>query len=142
AERRRVAELFRAAAAHARLLSNHATVERFLVAAEDLAGRDVGLATERHTALYSLGRLDDADALFDWIAGQATADPLGRAESTCVQISSLTNRNRPRDAVDLGVDLLHDLGLRPPGPDELGPVIEQGLQRLYGWLATSDASHD
>jgi GAF domain-containing protein/predicted Ser/Thr protein kinase len=132
AERRRVAELFRAAAAHARLLSNHATVERFLVAAEDLTGRDVGLATERHTALYSLGRLDDADALFDWIAGQATA----------VQISSLTNRNRPRDAVDLGVDLLHDLGLRPPGPDELGPVIEQGLQNLYGWVATSNASHD
>jgi diguanylate cyclase (GGDEF)-like protein len=142
AEAPRVAELFRAAAAHARLLSNHAAVERFLVAAEDLAGRDVGLATERHTALYSLGRLDEADALFDWIAGQATADPLDRVESTCVQISSLTNRNRPRDAVDLGLDLLRDLGLHPPGPDEIGPVMEQGLQRLYGWVATGDAADD
>jgi diguanylate cyclase (GGDEF)-like protein len=141
AERHLAAELFREAAAHAKLLSNHAVVERLVAAAVDLTGGrpDVGLATEWHAALYSVGRLDEADALYGMIQRLA-ADPAERVEATCAQVSILTKRGRPADGLALGLRVLAELGFARP--DDLGPAIEQGLNATYAWMASSEIDDD
>lgn len=160
-ERARVVELFRSAASHSRLTANHWLVERYVAAAvglvvpaaEDLtpavgdltpeqAGLLVELATDRHTALYCLGRLAEADEVFARIR-ELTDDPLRRAEATWSQISSLTNRDRPLDAVHLALDLLRGLGVRVPGsPEEFGAEIGSGMQELYRWATTTGEADD
>ena len=147
AERRAVVGLFRTAAAQARLVANHATVERFVAAAISFLAPDettllVELATERHAALYSLGRLDEADEVYRWIT-ELTTDPLERSEATWVQISSLTNRDRPREAVALGLDLMRQLGRRvPEDPERLSAEIGPGLDAMYRWFADGDETDD
>src|SRR6185295_3857228 len=69
-------------------------------------------------------------------------DPLRLTAATCVQVSSLTNRGRPPEAVALGLDRLRALGVAVPAPDELGPAIGQGLAELHRWLAESDETAD
>ena len=65
-ERRRVAGLLRRAADQARLIGDHARVNTLLDAALPLIGLGdtatlAAAHTGRHAALYSLGRLDEAD---------------------------------------------------------------------------------
>ena len=121
-ERRRAAILFHEAAAHARRIANHLVVERFLAAAMALldgapTAADDGLRsaieTERHAALYSLGRHREADALYGTIE-QRSRDPLDLVDAACVQLSSLCNRSQLPEAVAFGLDLLGRLGLRVP----------------------------
>ena len=146
AERRRVLELFRAGAEQARLLSNHTLVERFITAAaalvepDDVATR-ADVEIDRHLALYSLGRLDEADESYRLVERDCT-EALRLAAATCVQVSSLTNRGRPPEAVALGLDRLRALGVTVPGPDEIGPAIGQGLAALHAWLAAGGEADD
>ena len=140
-ERRRVALLFRSAAANARLV-NYPLAERCLRAAITLlspvqtpadAPLLVALETELHAALYSLARLDEADEVYRSIEARRP-DTLGLADAACVQISSITNRGSPRQAVDLGLALLARLGLEIPQGD-FGAAVARRLDAFYDWIA-------
>lgn len=137
-ERRLVADLCRRAAAHTRLLGDWELVDRQLVAAELLGGRDLASAVGRHAALVGLGRTEGADALYTWISAQP-GDPADRVSAGALQISSLIGRGDPGAGLALGLHLLRELGLeRPEGP-ELSAVVEDGLDRAGRWAAGAPA---
>ncbi|QSB13316.1 diguanylate cyclase [Natronosporangium hydrolyticum] len=145
-ERHQVVDLLRRAADQAMLLSNYLLVERCLAAAArlvDPADTDalVEIHTGRHTALYSLGRLDEADQAYRAVV-ELTPDPVAVAPVTMNQISSLTNRNRPHRALALGQELLARLDHPLPAPEQLESEIEQGLDLLYQWFAEPDPAAD
>ena len=145
-ERRRVSDVFRRAARQANLLSFQLLRERLLSAALQLADPSedaaaIALHIERHAALYGLGRLDEADDVYRRIDLLCT-DPAQRTDATLVQVSSLTIRNRPREAVDLGLEQLRRLGLPVPAEDRLSTEIDNGLVALYRWMEETDESDD
>jgi diguanylate cyclase (GGDEF)-like protein len=145
-ERRRVVELFRRAADEARLVSNYPLVERLLSAAVRLAdAADAALLIELHTgrltALFGLGRLDEADEVYRVIDGLAT-DPVQRTEATLVQVSSLANRSRPAEAIALGIDVLGRLGIAMPPPERIEAEVDRGLDALYRWLDQTSEADD
>nr|WP_296075636.1 AAA family ATPase [uncultured Actinoplanes sp.] len=137
AERRRVVALLRDAAGHAGAVGDHTLVSALLGAALTLADRAdtatlVDLYTGRQTALYTLGRLDEADEDYRAIE-RLHPTCVQRAAATAVQIRSLTNRTRFTDAVDLGVGLLRELGIAVP-TERSAAEIEQQIRHLYRWL--------
>ncbi len=117
AECRQVAELFQAAAVQARLTASHGVAARWLTEAMALLEKsslvDDPLVTcleiELHFVLYALGRLEDADRLYNAIETR-NDDPLILTDAACTQISSLCNRNRLEEAIVLGVKILRRLG--------------------------------
>jgi diguanylate cyclase (GGDEF)-like protein len=140
AQRLRCIALFRGAAKQARLLANDVPVHRFLTAAvtmsEALAPPDDALTTdldcEMHAALYRLGRLDEADAIYGSIAGRCS-DARQLVDPACAQISSLTNRGQFPQALALGIDLLSRLGLTLPPEDLLDASNERRLRLIGAW---------
>jgi diguanylate cyclase (GGDEF)-like protein len=145
-ERRLVAELLDRAADQAKLLSNYPLVERLLAAAVEFADPTdaallVRLHTGRHLALYSLGRLDEADAVYESIDRLSTS-AVERAEATLVQVSSLTNKGRSPEAIAIGVELLRQLGLAVPPGDRLDGEVEQRLDELYRWMDETTVADD
>jgi diguanylate cyclase (GGDEF)-like protein len=140
-ERRRVVDLLCRAAQEATMLSNHAVVERVLSTATPVADASDGtllrVQNGRHAALYSLGRLDEADEVYRDIVRLST--PIQRVEATVIQVSSLTNRNQPHEAIDLALDLLRRLGWPVPLPHERKAGIERGLKVLNRWLDSPEA---
>jgi diguanylate cyclase (GGDEF)-like protein len=149
AERRHVAELFQRAAAFTRV-TDPAAAERFLgsaaglltsVALEADTATLTALEIERHAALYSLGQLEETDELYRSIENRCS-DPLALFGAAGVQIASLTNRARPRDALTLGLDLLTRLGLTVPSTAELADVIDRGQDELYRWIEADDRAGD
>jgi diguanylate cyclase (GGDEF)-like protein len=146
-EQRLVVALMQAAAAHGRRTANFAVVERFLAGAMVLLAGDTGaaddtvrIAVERelHLALYSLGRLDEADALYLAIERRCS-DPMDLAGATAVQVNSLFSRGRPRDAVGLGLGWLGRLGLAVPRDVEA--EIPRRLHEFQALIA-ADAPDD
>ncbi|HEY6747838.1 MAG TPA: AAA family ATPase [Mycobacteriales bacterium] len=145
AERQRAEELLRGAAAHARAVTDHALVSTLLGAALRLVDRHrtaalVEIHLERQSALYSLGRLEEADEDYRAVMelGPTAAQ---RADATAIQVRSLTNRNRFADAVTLGVDLLRELGIAVPA--ERSPAeIEHQISHLYRWLDHTDTDDE
>lgn len=138
AERVKVVGLFRRSAEQARLLGNWTTVERLLTAALPLLDpRDTAavaeVQTERHAALYSLGRLEEANEVYRLIEA-LTPDPLARVRATLTQVSSLTNQNRPQEAIDLGLCMLRQLGVVAPARQRLADEVDHGLAAVYEWL--------
>ena len=149
AEQRTAAELFQEAAACASRVSNHAAATRYLRAAAGLwqalgsAPDDpalVGLETDLHAALYNLGRLDDADAVYESIERRC-ADPLDLVDAACLQVASITNRNRAGDAVAFGFELLGRLGFAVPGED-IRTMAEQRLGGVYAWIDRVSVAED
>ncbi len=145
-ERRMVTGLLRRAAERAALLANYSLVEKLLAGALRLADPTqrsmlIELHTGRHAALYSVGRLDEADEVYATIDALCTS-PIERVDATLVQVSSLTSRNRSQQAVSLGVELLGQLGVAVPTPEELPAAIERGLDTLHRWLDHSDEADD
>ncbi|CAM3369357.1 AAA family ATPase [Polaromonas hydrogenivorans] len=147
AERLRAAHLLRRTASQLRVF-NAAMAERFLSGALALLGRaglsgaaQLPLHIERHALLYNLGRLGEADALYDTIK-QGCDDPLQLADAACVQICSLTNQARPREAVALGQALLGRLGLALPSPEQLGAQLSQGGAVFSRWLDPATLAAD
>jgi diguanylate cyclase (GGDEF)-like protein len=149
AERIKVVELFRAAAANARRLTLYATAERFLSAAMGLVAAEPGaihsprfapLEVEHHAALCSVARFEQADAVYTAIERRGSS-VLALVEPAYVQIASLCSRGRSRDALALGFRMLGQLGLGAPGPDVRAEVVEQ-LDRLRTWFARLDRRAD
>ncbi|RYX93984.1 MAG: ATPase [Comamonadaceae bacterium] len=140
AEQLAVARLF---AGVARLLARAATwllAERFLASASTLLAAaavpaDAALVqavdTERHAALYSLGRLDDADQLFRQMQ-QRGGDVIGQIGTICLQMRSLDMRGRLADSLHLGERTLGLLGLHIP-PAYRAPDIPARLDALPEW---------
>ncbi|WP_045877759.1 diguanylate cyclase [Pseudofrankia sp. DC12] len=146
AERQLMARLFRQAAGEARLLSNYPLVERLLTAAValvDPADTDelVTLQTGRHAALYSLGRLEEANQVYQTICRLCT-HPAGRTAATVVQVSSLTNQGPAGEAMRLGLDQLRQLGFAVPDRGRLDPEIDRGLDTLYQWIDQTSEADD
>ncbi|MBN1173626.1 MAG: AAA family ATPase [Micromonosporaceae bacterium] len=157
-ERRRVLAVFRSAADALRLV-NPTMAERFLSAAltmlsgeersrswwsptDDLVPSDdgrrrIGVELAHHAALYHLGRLAEADARYESIE-RLSPTAVELADAACDRISSLTFRERPLEAVELGLDLLRHLGFEVPAPEQIGPWTEQGLARFREWAAQED----
>jgi PAS domain S-box-containing protein len=143
-ERREVAELLRRTAAASRLV-NGVVAERFLAAALAILHpivepRDAllrrAVEVERHALLCGLGRLDEADALYNEISRNCD-DPQELSGAACLQLSGLSNRGRHREALELGFALLAQFGFERPGEDLVGD-LERRLQDLYEWLANLD----
>lgn len=143
-ECRVAAGLFHDAATAARGISSHATAERFLAAAIPLY-RSGGtppddalmttMETEWHGTLYCLARFDQADSVYHSLE-QRCDDPLELVEATCIQINSLSNRNRQREAVSLGLELLRRLGI--PVPRDYAGEVQRELEALYYWIESHD----
>ncbi|MBU2671046.1 diguanylate cyclase [Actinoplanes bogorensis] len=127
--RETVAELFRATAADVRMI-NYAVAKQYLAAAVSLSN-DPALVIDWHRALYSLGRLPEADALYAELADRL--DPVALAEPCGVQIESLTVRGNASDALTLGLGQLRRLGLTAPAVDELQAEVPARLDRLAAW---------
>jgi signal transduction histidine kinase len=146
AERRRVVGLLRRAADQAALVGDYALVNALLAAALRLIDPGetatlVEVHTGRHAALYSMGRLDEADEEYRTIEGLCTT-ALQRADATCVQVRSLTHRKRIAEAIGLGLDSLRELGITIPTADRCAAELEQQFDHLYRWLDHSDAADD
>ncbi|MES2264017.1 MAG: diguanylate cyclase [Pseudomonadota bacterium] len=146
-ERARVIDLFSEAAGGVRL-GNYVACERLLAAALQLLSqsdseaavqRANALRTERHAALFRLGRNAEADTLYGEI--EATCpDPLTLAGAGNIQIASLMNRQQPGRALALGLDLLRQLGLPYPEQVTFGEIGPR-LEALARWV-TAQAGGD
>jgi signal transduction histidine kinase len=129
-ECRLAASLFQHTAAGVRV-TNPPLAERLLSAAVGLlevsgaTSHDplgTSLLIDRHATLYSLGRLDEADAVYGAIESR-DADVLQRVDPACVQISSLSNRGRVHEALALGLSLLGRLGIAAPEVEPADAVL-------------------
>ncbi len=150
----RVVSLFRTAAMQARLAVNWAQIERFSREGQALLmlggnrmepkqARELRLrlASDQHSALHGLGRLADADEVYRDILPIAS-DPLQRVDVTLIQITSLTQRDRPADAIRLALDLLRDLGMEVPSSAEaFKAAVATDLDELYAWQKQDAEAH-
>ena len=146
AERRHVVDLLRRAADTAALTGDFARAESVLAAALPLIDPNqtadlVEVHISRHTALYSLGRLEEGDEEYRTIEELCRRGP-SRAEATAIQVRSLTNRKRFREALRLGAESLRECGIAVPGADELAPHLDQQFAFLYQWLHDMDGGDD
>ncbi|HTF54692.1 MAG TPA: AAA family ATPase [Pseudonocardia sp.] len=145
-ERARVVRLLRRAADQAALIGEYALVNALLSGALRLIdpGQTATLRevhTGRHAALFSSGRLDEADEEYRTIQ-QLRLTALQRADPTAAQMRSLTHRTRFAEAVALGVESLRELGMDVPAPDRLPAELDRQADRLYRWLDHTDAADD
>jgi predicted ATPase/signal transduction histidine kinase len=146
AERRQVSELLRRAAGQAAVIGDYALVNALLATAARLIDPDetatlIEVHTARHAALYSLGRLDEADEEYRTVE-QLCRTVLDRADATSVQVRSLTNRNRLAEAIGLGVESLRELGVAVPPADRLPAELDRQFGYLYRWLDHTSAADD
>ena len=146
AERSRVVSLLRRAAEQASLVGGYGQVHTLLTGALRVVDADdaatlIELHTDRHAALYSLGRLEEADEDYR-IIDRLSTSVLQRVDAICVQVRSLTSRKSLTDAIELGVDALSELGVVVPAADGLPEVLERYLDYLYRWLNHTDVADD
>jgi predicted ATPase len=129
-ECRLAAGLFQRTAAGVRV-TNPPLAERLLSAAIGLlevcgaTNHDplwTSLLIDRHATLYSLGRLDEADAVYGAIES-CSAHVLQRVDPACVQISSLSNRGQVHEALALGLSVLGLLGIAAPEVEPADAVL-------------------
>ena len=146
AERRQVVGLLRRAAGQATLTGDYALANALLTAA--LAAVDPGetatlaeVHAGRHAALYSLGRLEEADEAYRTIERLCPA-VLDRADATAVQVRSATHRTRSAEALRLGLESLHELGITVPPADQLAAELDQRFGYWYRWLDHTEAAGD
>jgi hypothetical protein len=145
-ERARVVRLLRRAAEQAALIGEYALVNALLSGALKLIDPNetatlVAVHTGRHAALYSIGRLDEADQEYRTIE-RLCPTAMQHADPTAVQVRSLTHRNRFTEAVALGVESLRELGIAVPAADHLPAELDHQTDRLYRWLDHTDAADD
>ena len=143
AERRRVVGLLRHAADQAGLIGDYALVSALLGAAARLVDPGetatlLAMRTARHAALFSAGRLDEADEEYRAIDGLGLT-AIERADATAVQVLGLTLRNRLAEAIALGVGTLRQLGIAVPTAGRLGEDLDRQFGHLYRWLERADA---
>ena len=140
-ERRLVVGLFRRTAVASRV-TDPETAERYLASASALLGDSAAagdgteltsVQMEHHAVLFSLGRFEESDRVYQSIES-GNPDPLELTGAACLQISGLTNRSRPLDALSLGLGLLVRLGLAVPSRSQVVAEIERGERELYQWV--------
>jgi signal transduction histidine kinase len=146
AERRQVVGLLRRAAGQATLTGDYALVNTLLTAALPAVdpGETATLAevhTGRHTALYCLGRLEEADEEYRTIERLCPA-VLDRADATQVQVRSVTHRVRFAEALRLGLESLRELGITVPATDRLAAELDHQFGYLYQWLDHTEPADD
>jgi signal transduction histidine kinase len=145
-ERRQVAGLLRRAAGQATLIGDHELVHALLTAALTVVGQSetatlIELHAGRHTALYCLGRLEEADEVYRTLERLCPA-VLGRADATAVQVRSVMHRNRHAEALALGLDSLRELGISVPAADRLTAELDHQFGSWYQWLDHTEAAGD
>ena len=146
AERSDVLALLRRAAEQAALVGVHSQLYSLLTGALRVADeRDTATMIELHTgrltALFCLGRLEEADEDYNIVEQLSTA-AIQRVDATCVQVQSLTNRNLYTEALQLAVEALRELGVTVPAPDRLPELLERYFDYLFRWLDDTDATDD
>ena len=127
-ELRVVARLLDRAAGQAALVGDYRLVERLLTAALALTdpgetGALLDLRTRRHAALFSLGRLDEAEQDYA-VIDALTSTVLDRPEATTLQMQSLSNRGRSAESVDLGIKSLRECGITLLAADGLPAELD------------------
>ena len=141
-ENRSVTRLLHEAAIRSRGAANHAGTQRVLAAAVSLASRLpmptpqdrallAALEVEQHVALCSLGRFEEADALYLEIEAR-NAPVEDSMDALCAQFDGLNSRSRPREALMLGLSLLRQLGLLVPQDFEAAD-LESRLKQFGRW---------
>jgi signal transduction histidine kinase len=146
AERRVVTGLLRHAAEQAAFIGDYALVNALLTGALQLIGpAETGTLVEvhagRHAALYSMGRLEEADQeyrIIEELSGTAAA----RTSATAVQMRSLTHRKCFTDAIALGLEALRELGIDVPVAGRLRMELDRQFTYLYQWLDHTDSADD
>ncbi|MEJ2579512.1 MAG: AAA family ATPase, partial [Kineosporiaceae bacterium] len=93
------------------------------------------LQAGRHAALYRLGRLEQADAAFESVRG-CHPEVLELVPTARDQINSLCNRGLYTAAVQLGVELLAQLGI--DRPEQLEAAVNAELDEVLRWLRGAD----
>ena len=146
AERCQLAALLRSAADQAALIGDYTLVNALLATALGVIDSGeratlVEVHSGRHAALYSLGRLEEADEEYRTIE-QLSTTALERAYATAVQVHSLTHRNRFTEAIALGIDPLRELGIAVPAADRLPAELDHQFENLHRWLDHTDAADD
>jgi signal transduction histidine kinase len=145
-ERRRVVSLLRQAADQARLIGDYALVNALLTAALRLVDpADVAavlaVRTGRHAALFSLGRLDEADEDYRSIE-ELCPTALDRADATAVQVQSLSHRTRLAEAVELGLESLRGCGITVPATGGFSAGLDDKFDRFFRWLDSTDPAEE
>ena len=145
-ERRAVAGLLRRAADEVTQIGEFPLVHALLTAALALADQAdtdalIELHTVHHAALFSLGRLEEADN--DYRALEELAGTvLDRPAATALQVKGLTNRNRFTEAIDLVIRSLRECGIDVPDAERMPAAIDRQFARLYQWLDHTDPGDD
>ncbi|WP_433274618.1 protein kinase domain-containing protein [Pseudonocardia xinjiangensis] len=146
AERQRVVALLRRAAEQAALIGEDTLVNALLAGALPLidpadTASLVAVHTGRHAALYSLGRLDDADEEYR-VLRRLCPSAIQRVHATALQARSLTHQARFAEAIELGLDSLRAFGVTVPAADRLADELDQQFEYLYRWLDDTEAADD
>ncbi len=137
-ERRQAVGLLRQGAGQAAMVGDYPLVNVLLTAALRLTDPAetatlIETRTDRHAALFGLGRLDEADEEYRAI-DELSSTVMQRAAATGVQVRGLTYRNRFAEALDLGLASLRELGIDVPAPDRLPARLDHQFGYLYHWL--------
>jgi signal transduction histidine kinase len=145
-ERRAVSGLLRRAADEVAQIGEFPLVHALLAAAltlADQAGTDdlIELHTLHHAALFSLGRLEEADEDYHALE-ELAATVLDRQAATALQVKGLTHRNRFIEAIDLVIRSLRECGIDVPDADRMPAAIDRQFARLYEWLDHTDPAAD
>ena len=145
-ERSVAAALLSRAAEQAALVGEYGQVHTMLSSALQVADPGdtaalIQLHTRRLTALFCLGRLQEADEDYG-IVDRLSTTALQRVDATCVQVRSLTNRKLYGDAIELAVTALRELGTTVPAPERLPELLERYFAYLYRWLDNTDDVDD
>ncbi|WIX76776.1 AAA family ATPase [Amycolatopsis carbonis] len=145
-ERRVVTELLRRAADQAALTGDHARVNALVVAGLRVADPAktavvLELRTARQAALFSLGRLVEADEEYQEIERLCPSTP-DRAGATAIHVRSLNHRTRFGEASSLSLQSLRECGLDVPSAERLPAELDRGFALLHHWLEHSDPADD
>ena len=145
-ERSHVVGLLRHAADQASVIGDYALMNTLLAAALSVADRSeedtlLQLRTARHAALYSMGRLEEADEEYRAIEALCP-DPIELADATALQVRSLTHAKRLPEAIALGLDVLHDLGIAVPTAERLPAELDDQFEYLLRWLDATEPGND
>ena len=146
AERSKVVALLRRAAEQATLVGEYGQLHTLLAGALRIADASdtatlIELHTGRLTALFCLGRLEEADEDYRLIDRLSTS-VVQRLDATCVQVRSLTNRTLYPEAIELAAMALRELGITVPARDRLPELLERYFEYLYRWLDHFDDTDD
>ena len=128
------------------MIGDYALVNALLTAALRLvdpadAAAVLEVRTGRHAALFSLGRLDEADEEYRSIA-ELGPTALDRADATAVQVRSLSHRTRFAEAIELGLESLRECGIAVPAAGGFSAGLDDKFDRLYRWLDSTGPAED